>query len=82
MSHIRPFWGNKSIHTDFLIVRGLSFLTMKGSSANRVGDFGRFSIGQYARCQGGGSREGPRGRIPPMAGHNEALGLSSVRVGK
>ena len=28
------------------------------------------------------TREGPRGRIPPMAGHNEALGLSSVRVGK
>jgi hypothetical protein len=52
------------------------------SSPNRVGDFGRFCIGGHARCQGGGSREGPRGRIPPMAGHNEAPVLSWVRVGK
>jgi len=29
----------------------------------------------------GAIREGPRGCIPPMAEHNEALVLSSVRVG-
>ncbi len=27
-----------------------------------------------------GIREGPRGCIPPLAGHNEAVVLSSVRV--
>ena len=33
-------------------------------------------------AKAGATREGPRGRIPPMAGHNEALVLSWVRVGK
>jgi hypothetical protein len=52
-----------------------------GSSPNRVGDIGRFSICRHARRQGGRSREGPRGPIPPLTGHNEAFVLSSVRGG-
>jgi len=60
---------------------------LTGSSPNGVGDFWRFFIGQYAGCQGRGAREGPRGRIPPMAGRtpwaeNIAVPFPPPRLGE
>jgi len=39
------------------------------------------SVGILA-AEAGGLKERPRGRIPPLTRHNEAVVLSSVRVGK
>lgn len=34
---------------------------------------GHFSFGGYTPCQDGGTREGPRGRILPLAGHTKSV---------
>jgi hypothetical protein len=39
-----------------------------GSSPNRVGHFGRFSIGRHARCQGGEDSRGAPGAHPAPGG--------------
>jgi hypothetical protein len=51
-----------------------------GSPPHGVGNFGGFSMARYARCQGGDDSRGAQGRIPSLAGHHEAVVLSSVRV--
>jgi hypothetical protein len=50
------------------------------SILNHPGLGGKSMIGCLRRDCVGGIGEGPRGCIPPLAGHNEAVVLSSVRV--